>query len=354
MISTSLALSGAELIVRYLYPAFVAAKSDRSFWHHHDLLGWFHTPNETGSMVFKGQGKDSYAVSVKLNSAGFRDIEHSITPAEPNRRILFLGDSFVFGYGVESENIFTTVLRKSGFDALNFGVSGYSNDQEYLLYKEKGLAYKPLIVVMPIISNDFASNVGTLGHGYPKPKFEIQTDGQLKLSNVPVPDLAAESRVKAIDRVLKHNSALYAFLNYRLNIRDTLAGLYYRISGTADPEHVSSSPEEEATYGVAQTNMILAEFVKTARANHAVPVILLAPDTPEHLLAPENKASVAKWCEGYTGCQLFSLYPYFAALSREERQSLYLSDNNHWSNKGHALVAEIFARDLLPELLRQN
>jgi hypothetical protein len=52
------------------------------------------------------------------------------------KRILVFGDSYVWGFGVDQNQIFTAPqVHGTNEDILNFGVSGYGTDQEYLLYQ---------------------------------------------------------------------------------------------------------------------------------------------------------------------------------------------------------------------------
>ena len=69
-----------------------------------------------------------YNMSVKLNSDGFRDEEFS---GAPDDSIAVIGDSFVFGWGVDEKNTFAALLEKkfhtaghAGNYVLNLGVEG--------------------------------------------------------------------------------------------------------------------------------------------------------------------------------------------------------------------------------------
>ena len=50
-------------------------------------------------------------MTVKLNSHGLRDNEYLLTRTK-NGRILVLGDSFGWGFGVEHEDIFSEVIER--------------------------------------------------------------------------------------------------------------------------------------------------------------------------------------------------------------------------------------------------
>jgi hypothetical protein len=142
-------------------------------------LGWFPIENSTKS--FTG----SRTINVKHNSRGFRDSEHII---ETKPRIIFLGDSFVWGYDVEKEERFTEKLRIKlpNWSIYNFGVSGYGTDQEYLLLKKHYDFYKPNIVFLVFYNDDIDNSTNIRHGGYFKPYF--MADGnKLKLGGTPVP-----------------------------------------------------------------------------------------------------------------------------------------------------------------------
>jgi len=96
---------------------------------------------------------------VKINAEGFRDDE--IAPKEQfDLRILMLGDSMTWGYGVEKEETFSEVLQQKlkakriKADVINAGATSYSPTLEYLLLKNKGLSYKPDVVILNLDMSD--------------------------------------------------------------------------------------------------------------------------------------------------------------------------------------------------------
>ena len=98
--------------------------------------------------------------TIRINSLGFRGKETTLEKPDEVKRILVLGDSFTFGMGVEENETFPhhleTLLGKTGQDweVLNFGVPGYNTIQEAELFKVKGLAYSPDIVILYVLDND--------------------------------------------------------------------------------------------------------------------------------------------------------------------------------------------------------
>lgn len=100
-----------------------------------------------------------YGVKVSTNSLGFRDNEIDTTN-EKIKRIIFIGDSFTFGWGVPSDKTYTSVLEKklnmlnNEYDVINMGVGNYNSIMEDELFKLKGLQLNPKIVVLMYFIND--------------------------------------------------------------------------------------------------------------------------------------------------------------------------------------------------------
>lgn len=90
------------------------------------------------------------------NSLGMRDRERSSEKGPGSFRILFLGDSFVQGWGVPLEQTMTTLLedslnkpgREKTIEVLNAGVFGYSPFLEYLYLKELMPSIEPDLVIV--------------------------------------------------------------------------------------------------------------------------------------------------------------------------------------------------------------
>ncbi|MBI5511174.1 MAG: SGNH/GDSL hydrolase family protein [Deltaproteobacteria bacterium] len=97
-------------------------------------------------------------VDVHINSDGLRDREYAVERS-PSYRMVFLGDSLTFGWGVAKPDTFEELLeseinRRLPVEILNFGVGNYNTEQEVHLFIDKGLKYKPDKVVVFWFVND--------------------------------------------------------------------------------------------------------------------------------------------------------------------------------------------------------
>ena len=177
-------LVAAELILRTidLRELRDSYEPGRALLFHHDAeLGWAPVPN--ASATFTG----TRTVTVRNNSLGLRDIEPAGTrkPA-----VLFLGDSFVWGYDVEAQERFTNLLRAKlpAARIVNAGVPGYGTDQEYLLLARIWGAIRPNVVVLMFCTgNDRADNSANMRNGgYYKPYLAPAPDGVWHFAGQPV------------------------------------------------------------------------------------------------------------------------------------------------------------------------
>lgn len=173
----------AELSARALFPNWAPTREERvKFWVYDELLGWAHTPNQRARF-----NHPDFSVEVVTNSQGMRDSEYTVERTGRSR-MLVLGDSFGWGFGVEHNERFSEILENTHHDweIINASVSGYGTDQEFLFLKEKGIALRPDVVLLLFYENDFDNNVHAEQCWYFKPYFVIER-GQLQLRNVPVP-----------------------------------------------------------------------------------------------------------------------------------------------------------------------
>jgi lysophospholipase L1-like esterase len=113
------------------------------------LIGHVHRPNKSMELM---------DVMVDINSDGHRDKEYPVTKTDKHR-IIFLGDSLTFGWGVKQEGTFATLVEgdmnsQSPTEVINFGTGNYNTEQAVNLFIDKGLKYNPDKVVLFYFIND--------------------------------------------------------------------------------------------------------------------------------------------------------------------------------------------------------
>jgi hypothetical protein len=150
------------------------------------ILGWKPAPNWRG----RHQHYD-FDVIYTTNADGFRaDADFKIKTQ--CRRYAVVGDSFTFGMGVNDDETFINILNRESQSSqcyLNFGIPGFSTDQEVLLIEQQVFAYDPDVILLVVyLGNDLFDNTlpFPLQANHAKPYFEIESD-QLIRRNIPVP-----------------------------------------------------------------------------------------------------------------------------------------------------------------------
>jgi len=144
-------------------PLYVA---DRRL-HHRMAANWTgFFPEEIVSSVDRAQ------VPIRTNSLGLRSAEVVQPKPAGAFRILALGDSVTFGWGLRGEDAYpsqltsllATLRPNQDFEVVNAGVSGYGTWQQALWLEETGLALQPDVVIVQAHLNDPSDNLwGTLG-----------------------------------------------------------------------------------------------------------------------------------------------------------------------------------------------
>lgn len=113
------------------------------------LIGHVHRPHSEATLM---------GVRVRINADGFRDRDYPVERSGASRMI-FLGDSLTFGWGVEKSQTFEEILesdlsRDRPTEIINLGTGNYNTEQEVHLFIEKGVKYQPDAVVVFYFIND--------------------------------------------------------------------------------------------------------------------------------------------------------------------------------------------------------
>jgi lysophospholipase L1-like esterase len=174
--SVAATLLAAEAVLRLLPP-----HSDPGLRALHELRPerpWIYGLRPGAEAIFSTPGAGP--VSYRINPDGFRDRRHARAKPAGVYRILVLGDSLAFGYGVAQEAAFPERMERAlgpGVEVLNLGVGGYNPYTEAALLADVGLSYEPDLVLVQFCSNDL--NDPTL-----------HFDAQTRLHFAAIPDAA--------------------------------------------------------------------------------------------------------------------------------------------------------------------
>ena len=156
--SLGLSLMACEIAFRILDPLGLG---------YHDEIGRYIQLRQDDDVLAYVQPRDIETeldgVQVRFNNKGLRGPD--IVPQKgARRRLLVLGDSVAFGWGVAEESIFVTRLAESlsqatgtTWESINAGVCSYNTEQEFLYLENAGLALQPDLVVLVYVDNDIVT-----------------------------------------------------------------------------------------------------------------------------------------------------------------------------------------------------
>jgi lysophospholipase L1-like esterase len=162
--SLTLSLVLAEAGLRLFYPVGFREPPPRSPGDR-----WFELLHRRSSQpgvpyeLAPGMWKRSHGTVIRTNSHDMREREIPIVKPDLVTRIAVLGDSYTFGFGVRAHRAYPRRLegllnqRSPGgarFQALNFGVGGYSTQDEAVVLTQRALAWSPDLVVVGYVLND--------------------------------------------------------------------------------------------------------------------------------------------------------------------------------------------------------
>ncbi len=256
--------------------------------------------------------EDGPVLEVISNADGFRSSRELAGP-DPRPRIAVLGDSLVFGLGVEEGERFTEVLEElePRWRVDNLGMTGFGLDLMVRTLEALGRKVQPDVVVLAIYTDDFRrANPRNAAMGFPIPRF-VLAGGELREIQHPVPTGARRLRLWQLAQDLAErrdpnwlalNEALFErFRALTLELGARPAALF--LPGRAD------LPRDRAR----------RDAVKDWAERRGVPF--------RDLTRPLHDAGV---------------------------ETVHIPNNSHWNARGHRIVAEALRELLASDVLKET
>lgn len=314
------------------------------------------------------QFKDTY---ITTNSLGLRNREVAIPKPDGVVRILFVGDSFTAGWGVDEDEVYPRLAEsflrakfpQEKIEVVNAGLPSTGPNYYYLYLKNEITRLDPDIVVVGFwMVNDIPDNV------YFSEWLQTDADGLPTKINHKTQKTDFAGNFVPVDLPLKFTVPYLRYLHLFAYVADRLfpyqskfgndavistrGCLYKRTCHDLDEAKARTkklfwgmkkiTDEKGAKLLVA---LLPAEFQidRAARLKYGITVPLL----------PSDKDYPYEDFGGYfseNGIDYLDMRPYFQNAKTEERQ-FYFETDNHWNSNGHKLAAEVIS-EKLTEILK--
>jgi lysophospholipase L1-like esterase len=273
---------------------------------------------------------DEFKTVIETNSYGLRDDDPDLSR---KNRILILGDSFAFGYGVQQIETFPHLLEQElgnvigrAVVVINAGHNGYDTRQEYGYFREAGLKFRPTTVVVAFTLNDLLSNSGDYFFS-------------------PVPPL----------RQLRHFPLRFVrnLAEYLKRPAKMLGKLGFNAGANVTDHFDCLRDNDKCRNGWVQTHSYLRRINELAQQK-GIPMLLVNipvrdqlkynPNRPQYQM---RKASIEL---GHIG-EALGVPVIDLATCPEISEHSYYPKDGHWNAQGHRAGAQCIAEMLLPYLI---
>lgn len=271
-----------------------------------------------------------YRVNIRTNSMGIRaDREFAFDKSEGVFRVILLGDSFTFGYGVEIDHTYGAVLDRilaeEGIKAevINLGVSGAGTAEELIMLNNVGLKFDPDMVIVGYCWNDVTNDIWSK-------LYTVGDQGQLirdQDSYLPAMNVRDFLYSFGIYRFLAERSHLVCFLRDKVSVA-VQKSVKKKIQESAAPSHESRQGQLTAA--------LLDEIKRTSENNDASFCVLDIPSRRNVSGLPRAFLTLVKEDD------IIDLRPVFER-EKVTKKLYWTKSANHWTPAGHAIAAELLA-----------
>jgi lysophospholipase L1-like esterase len=306
-----------------------------------------------------------FAVTVAVNALGGRGPERGGSKPAGPARILLLGDSFAFGWGVEEEETFGARLerllseRGRPVEVLSAAVPGWSTDQHYVYLRTRGLLLDPDLILLATSENDLTEiglNRLTLDDARLPVRVEpmwriIDATGRMRYLGAGRGALPREPwRGEAW---LKDHSLLYHWLRFRL--ARASAAIAVRRARPPVPEWIVREPDlpihqvppDDLQRALASSpdfrlryHLFLVEAMEREAGAHGIPLrTLLVAHGGESRPTDPVLAGLHAACAARPEACLDSA----RTISAAETARFTFAHDSHWNREGHRRIGEALA-----------
>lgn len=367
-----------------LYNGFNPTHPDFVTYTEQDMLyGWSNKNNFSTQEYSPDNG---VLLTYRHNSKGQRDDdEHEYENRFNKKRIVIIGDSFIYGIGIDQNETFPAQLQRTlgdTYELINLGVQGYDPVQEYYTLVKEGVLYKPDIIIISIFKNDFYDTTKPIiGWDPPtiKPTLRRRNNRLYILTTEEIlhqiekdkrigkfkqkPEIQSPS---GLNRFLLSESHLYVWLNEKVQrIHNAFVGPSentVNVVASLNP-YLKEVPQRVAV-GYLIVELMLKKFQEVITKNNAKLILLYIPDKievdaeelekflrtykkyfNENDFDFEKVNTFVREVASSNGIQLIDITSNFEELIKRG-EKLYLSDD-HWNAHSIGIAVNVTVPHIL-------
>ncbi len=300
------------------------------------------------------------------NSLGARaTYEISYEKPAGQRRIVLIGDSFIYGLNLDDSETIASQLKKllpADWEVINLGVPGFGTDQSLLLLMQEVSEYNPDIVIYGLYQNDFSNNIALYQHETYKPMFQLNDKGELVLTNYPVTRFEKKPwkpEYTGFDKFMRKHSHLWTLYQEKKGAIKALFSKpekkdYFNSYFDSEVYSLEKNYRQNMQYAMILT-LNLIKQMQIESTNRNVKFMLL--NFPSRLQV--NPADQKLLSEGYHNVDMdyFELdkentimgqfakkqnmtYIDFLPTAQQDWTKLYFRNDGHFSANGAKMIAE--------------
>jgi lysophospholipase L1-like esterase len=342
VILLSLILGIAEAGLRLFSPQIFPVHP-KGMYQIDQAVGYVLTPGYQGKIQ-----RAEYEFIFHVNDRGLRTRTSEIQ-SDGARRVLLLGDSQAFGFGVSDDETVAVLLENSlnrvhGEDVVvqNAGVPGYGTVDQLNFLRSRIEELRPdLVIVQFLPVNDFDENRAPA-----KDRVAIR-DGMLVSKNAASEDTDV-SWLKRVQYFLKGKSHLYRILSDHTGYAMMKAGLLSHM----DQLWGEDFSAQDSTITVEA----LSEIARIAGENGAKSLFLYTTAQAQIIADGEvtqpRSFHVLQEASKRSDALLINTVPLLHA--HPERMQLYYPLDGHWTATGHRVISDLLTDTIIKEELLIN
>lgn len=294
---------------------------------------------------------------VTINADGWNSTKPDYATARTpgKRRIAVIGDSYVHGAIVDVGEGFPEQMerdlkaRGADVEVLRFGMDGAPLSQYLHVLRREVLAYKPDVVLVPLIHNDFDESYRFLKTRYASSFMKLKRDEDGSVVEVP----PGEFQYGLADSLRGYRKFRYLYYktNFYLHAKGFVSRWFWGGDEQWSPENISSAVDIRKI-GDHQANRFFTRYVmsemKKLAIEHGFRLAFVMDGVREAVYAGKSASSyevgmlnrIAADVAGELGLPFLDLQETFERDWRQHRQRFEYAYDWHWNARANKLVAE--------------